>query len=101
MNWDEEGPLLELRPARQFDIPENPWKTMDRAPKDCTWIEVKSDLEPRRKFVPTKTKVYVAHWAQDLSGEEQPPFSGWFEGSPFAGGYSGVPDPYCWRPLIP
>ncbi len=87
------GPKLSLRPARQGDLPDNPWRSMDRAPKDCTWVEVRVDTG-------TVSTVYVAHWAQDLSGEEQPPFSGWFINHP-SGGYAGIPNPFCWRPLIP
>jgi hypothetical protein len=36
------------------------------------------------------------HYAQDLSGEDQPPFKGWFE-HVYAGTYIEV-DPVAWMP---
>lgn len=71
------------------DDPANPWRSMDRAPKDGTWVHVKIE----------KTQlIYRAHWAEDLSGEDQPPFRGWFQD---AGNYfREVPTPYTWRPIL-
>jgi hypothetical protein len=45
-----------------------PWRLMDSAPKDCTIVMLLLDDD---------TEV-EAHWACDLSGEDQPPFRGWF-----------------------
>ena len=42
---------------------------MDRAPKDCTTVQLLFD---------GGLVVRGAHWAEDLSGEEQPPYRGWF-----------------------
>jgi hypothetical protein len=61
---------------------------METAPKDASWVQVK---------LPDLT-IIEAHWASNLSGEEQPPFQGWFkrDGS---SGYIGVPTPILWRPV--
>ena len=52
---------------------------------------------------PTRAKGYkevIGHWAQDLSGEEQPPFRGWFTDAGF--GFREVyPAPTHWRRLPP
>jgi hypothetical protein len=45
----------------------NDWRGMESAPRNAQWIEVD-----------TGTEIVRAHFAQDLSGEEQPAFSGWF-----------------------
>lgn len=66
------------------------WRTMDTAPKDGTEIIV---FSPRAG---TKGKL-IAHWAQDLSGEEQPPFRGWYYWS--GHGFNEVCDPVSWMPL--
>ena len=44
------------------------WSSMDVAPKDGSWIEVEL----------ADGTICHAHWCSDLSGEEQPPFEGWF-----------------------
>ena len=45
-----------------------------------------------------------AHWASDLSGEEQPAFEGWFiqanEDHPEYG-YRGIQQPIGWREISP
>ena len=61
---------------------------MESAPKNCTLVEVK---------LPDLT-VVEAHWASNLSGEEQPAFEGWFVRDGGCG-YVGVPNPILWRPL--
>jgi len=41
---------------------------------------------------------FIAHWAEDLSGEEQPPFRGWFYATGY--GFAQLPGtPKRWRPL--
>jgi hypothetical protein len=60
------------------------WQPMENAPKKG---EVEVKLE--------SGEVVIAHFAQDLSGGEQPPFSGWFTGE--GGFYAGV-NPLAWRP---
>jgi hypothetical protein len=45
------------------------WKPIATAPKDASWHLVRNE----------KKKEFLAHWASDLSGSEQPPFQGWFE----------------------
>lgn len=37
----------------------------------------------------------VAHWASDLSGDEQPPFQGWFTAS--GRGFIQISQPMFWR----
>lgn len=68
-----------------FPFPEG-FRSMVNAPKNATEIQVlmKDGL------------IQIAHWAQDLSGEEQPPFQGWFikQGH----GYSQIDDPIAWKP---
>jgi hypothetical protein len=69
----------------------NPWRSMDRAPKNCGWVDVR---------LPDGT-VRRAHWASDLSGEHQPPFEGWFVGVPRTDGthYNvQIEEPTAWRP---
>jgi len=44
------------------------WEPIGTAPRNATWIQVlMADGTEHR-----------AHWGQDLSGEEQPAFRGWF-----------------------
>lgn len=64
------------------------WKDIKTAPKDATEVSVR---------LSDGTIYERAHWASNLSGEEQPPFEGWFvrAGSYFA----GIPDPVEWRPI--
>lgn len=45
------------------------WYSMEAAPKNCTHIDL---------LMADKQVIRDAHWASDLSGEEQPPFEGWF-----------------------
>jgi len=63
------------------------WSDMACAPKDATWVEVET----------AKGKVVRAHWASDLSGEDQPPFEGWFVMEQ-AGRFNQI-HPVHWRPL--
>lgn len=48
------------------------WRSMDRAPKEGYPIQ-HVDL-----LMEDGSIVRNCHWAQDLSGEDQPPFRGWF-----------------------
>jgi len=56
------------------EVPCNRWKTV--------WVLVQ---------LPDGTEL-EAHWACDLTGEEQPPFRGWFNRQ-----YRQVPQPLLWR----
>lgn len=91
----------------QMDDRDNPWRSLDRAPKDSTWVEVKvaisrplDDKRTDERLLPSK--VFIAHYACG-GGEEQPPFIGWFEAVTRLDGstsyFSGIPEPYAWRPL--
>ena len=64
------------------------WQLMDTAPKNATWVEV---------VLPGGASTCLAHWASDLSGEEQPKFQGWFRrlGDHFR---KIIPPPIAWRP---
>lgn len=65
---------------------ETEWRAMEDAPRNASWIIV---LLPGGK-------TERAHYAEDLSGSEQPAFRGWFrnEGSYFA----QLPEPVSWKP---
>lgn len=59
---------LGLRTVDIFEFTPDFWFPMHIAPKDGTEIWVTTDCG----------EIYKAHWAEDLSGSEQPPFKGWF-----------------------
>jgi hypothetical protein len=63
------------------------WIPMEQAPKDATWVEVQT----------VDGDVVKAHWASDTSGEEQPPFEGWFMDN--GGSHFTEVKPVHWRPL--
>lgn len=42
---------------------------------------------------------WIAHWACDLSGEEQPPFRGWFRDNGSGRGYVQIAQPQFWKQL--
>ncbi|MEQ1644894.1 MAG: hypothetical protein ABL959_15705 [Pyrinomonadaceae bacterium] len=65
------------------------WQPIETAPKNASWIRV---------ILPGGQKL-EAHWAQDLSGEEQPPFKGWFRKYEGSSGFSQIAEPIGWRPL--
>jgi hypothetical protein len=60
------------------------------------WAAVRSTKEIRVRTVDGAIHEPV-HFAQDLSGEEQPPFSGWFK--PSGSGYAEVENVKAWMPL--
>lgn len=66
------------------------WSAMDCAPKDGT--KFLAELERPDGSI---AEVEV-HWGQDLSGEEQPPFAGWFERT---GDHFSECFPLRWRKL--
>jgi len=73
----------------QYELQIKDWRLMSTAPKTSQWIEaILKDGATAR-----------IHWAQDLSGEAQPAFSGWFyekvNGGMF---YEIFPEPVRWRP---
>src|SRR5689334_12958567 len=71
--------------AMQPELIEFDWRKMDSAPKDCSWVQ----------GMLKDGSVVRMHYAEDLSGEEQPPFRGWFIEKKW--GYLGV-FPVAWRP---
>ena len=63
------------------------WLPIKSGPHNLALVEVKDEAGV----------VYAdAHWASDLSGEEQPPFEGWF--IPIGSGYRQIDKPKYWRP---
>jgi hypothetical protein len=72
------------------ELPLDDWRDISSAPRDATWIEIRA----------SGGMIWAAHWAQDLSGEEQPVFIGWFV---FDGprGFRDIGQPKAWRPLNP
>lgn len=65
------------------------WKSMKDAPKDATRVLLK---------LPMGEEI-VGHWACDMSGEEQPPFRGWFKKSDNGKYYVQIqPGPIAWKP---
>jgi hypothetical protein len=52
------------------------WKPMDNAPRNATDILLLVHPETGYDYC------RVGHWAEDMSGSEQPPFRGWFERAP-------------------
>lgn len=76
----------------QYELKLRDWRTMDSAPRTTEWIEAWNGLEIKR-----------VHFAQDLSGEEQPAYSGWFYAVKDKDGktlyFAGFHKPKRWRPL--
>lgn len=72
------------------------WNTMGSAPLDATEVRV---------VMKDGTVHERAHWACDLSGEEQPAFRGWFvpstDSSGRVDGYVGIAEPVGWQSLTP
>jgi hypothetical protein len=67
------------------------WLSMDDAPKGRT-VRVKL----------TSGKILDAHFAQDLSGEDQPPFKGWFTQRSKTHpeyGFVQIDEPVGWKPV--
>ena len=76
----------------QYEFELNDWRAMSCAPMNATWIQVK-----------TRSGIYRAHFAEDLSGSDQPAFSGWFIeiGTGRGSYFEGLnPSPHAWRPLV-
>lgn len=73
---------------RHFPTPSRGWLSMSSVPKNATKIQV---------IMRDGTK-HEAHWAQDLSGEDMPPFRGWFR-TDDDGGFSQIDEPVGWKPL--
>ncbi len=67
------------------------WQPIKTAPKNATEILVLLEHKGDRH-------VMVAHWAEDLGGEEQPPFRGWFFWNVWQ--FSALPsEPTHWTPI--
>ncbi len=72
------------------------WNPIATAPKTATSIRVR---------MKDGTIHEDAHWASDLSGEEQPAFCGWFIPVKNAKGetlyFAGIEEPIEWQALLP
>lgn len=58
-------------------------------PKNASWQRVRL----------ASGEEHTAHWACDLSGEDQPPFRGWFIKAGSCSGFTQIDEPTSWRPL--
>lgn len=68
------------------------WQPIETAPKDASELLLRVPGE-RGRF-----RAVVGHWASDLSGEEQPPFRGWFYNTGY--GFAEIsPTPTQWARL--
>ncbi|MGQ0621337.1 MAG: hypothetical protein ACT4QA_15670 [Panacagrimonas sp.] len=71
------------------------WRSMDTAPRNTTDVRVR---------MADGTEHARAHWACDMSGEEQPPYRGWFVPVLRHDGrvsfFSGIDEPAQWRPIL-
>lgn len=70
------------------------WQPMTSAPKNATEIRVR---------MADGSVIERAHWASDMSGEEQPPFRGWFKPIFRSDGsvsfYADIGEPAAWMPV--
>jgi len=78
------------------------WQPAATAPQTATWVQLGYPPQGYRKDPP----IVIAHWASDMSGEEQPGYEGWFRDNLGHGGKSSgfveVPTGWvAWRPLWP
>lgn len=77
------------------DAVEAKWQPIETAPKNAT--DILLEVPRGGQGWPTHMKI-VGHWAEDLSGSEQPPFRGWFRDTGY--GYQEItPAPVRWAPL--
>lgn len=77
------------------------WQMPALAPQTATWVQLGYPPQGSRE-----PPIVIAHWASDMSGEEQPGFEGWFRHNLGYGGKSygfvEVPTGWvAWRPLWP
>jgi len=68
----------------------NEWKLISSAPNDSTSIQVKMKDGTIHKD---------AHWASDMSGENQPIFEGWFVPSTGSWNYEQIDTPKQWQAM--
>jgi hypothetical protein len=75
----------------------NGWQPIETAPKNATEVLL---LCPRGGRGWPSTMRIVGHYAEDLSGSDQPPFKGWFQDTGY--GFRQIePPPTHWAPLSP
>lgn len=80
---DDIKAAIELPP--KFKPIEIERETVNTAPRNATWI---------MGYYADDKSTKIIHWAQDLSGEDQPPFQGWFNER-----FAQVDTPDGWRKL--
>jgi len=71
-------------------VPTPKWQPIATAPRNASWMLVRLPNGDVRR----------AHWAEDLSGSEQPAFRGWFVATSSVS-YGDIPDPTHWMPEPP
>jgi hypothetical protein len=84
--------VMDLPPIRG-PYPVGAWQPMAYAPHNANWLSV-AVLDGN------KVRVERLHWAQDESGDDQPPYRGWFKEQPIGDGFiqaAGVM--LGWRPI--
>jgi hypothetical protein len=72
----------------------NEWKPISTAQKKAVNVILKVPKDGYLGY-----REVIGHWAEDVPGEEQPPFRGWF----YDTGYDFTqikPEPTHWRPLL-
>jgi hypothetical protein len=79
-----------LEKVRTVDTGEPDWRPMDSAPRNATEIQVK---------MADGTVIKPVHWAEDLSGEWQPAFRGWFKPGGGKDGFVEIEEPALWAPM--
>ena len=81
--------VARLLPASVQPETGHPWRSMASAPRDASWIIAKFKDEDVRRV----------HFAEDLSGSEQPAFKGWFYKA--GNSFYGCQEPIGWLPDPP
>lgn len=103
--WILSDPVLLIDPIpvrgrqRIFNLPNEVAEAVDRQTREG-WRPMRTgpmtgpvvDVEVKTK----DGRVVEAHFARDLSGDEQPPFEGWFTRA--GSGFTQI-DPVAWRPI--
>jgi hypothetical protein len=82
--WIKDKVLADSSDFESFLYKREGWKPIGTAPQNATWFE----------GLTKDNEIVEVHYACDLSGEEQPPFKGYFDRS-----YWQVLDIIKWRPI--
>ncbi|MES2596044.1 MAG: hypothetical protein V4662_11940 [Verrucomicrobiota bacterium] len=88
-SWCQQHKAAEHEPLLTPEIQAAGWLPMWAAPRRCESIRV---------LMRDGSEHPDVHFAEDLSGEEQPAFSGWF--IPAGRSFLGISDPLAWQPIV-